>query len=82
VRYTCPNIDTSISVGSSPLVPPRKVDARRVERLLSSFDTKISLLPPLKVVLMAPAVVGKSVEIVPPVTYTFPVILCMAIPSP
>ncbi len=43
------------------------------ERLPSSFETKTSLLP-LKEVSYAPLVVGKLVDQVYPVTYTFPLV--------
>jgi hypothetical protein len=62
----------------SPLLPPRKVEARRLVKSPLSLDTNISKLPPLQFPSVpqerskAPGVVGKSDEKVLPVTYTFP----------
>jgi hypothetical protein len=53
-------------VAGSSLLPPRKVEKPRAAPLAFSLVTKASYWP--RLVSKAPAVVGKSVEPVPPVT--------------
>src|SRR5262245_65136194 len=75
-----PLLLTAIAFPTSSPVPPRKVEYTGAEPSEFSFVTNASRLPP-SVACTAPAVVGKFVENVPPVTCALPA-ASTAIPRP
>ena len=71
VRYEFPKESTAIAWAMSIPPPPRYVEKTSLEPVASSFVTYESIAP-ASAVWSAPAVVGKSVESVRPVTYALP----------
>jgi hypothetical protein len=69
--YAAPEPSTAMLWPESVLVPPRYVAYAKAEPAAFSFATKESLFAAY-VVCAAPVVVGKSVELVYPVTYAAP----------